>query len=72
MSAQYLLKASGCDDETCALIELTGAEVDFIRRISDALNERSTYGCQPTLHLKPWADASSYEREAATDPIEKD
>lgn len=69
---RYVISAEGCDDSTRALIELDDAEVAIVRRVTDALNARSTYGCQPVVQIKAEADASAYEIESATEPIAED
>lgn len=69
---RYVISAEGCDDSTRVLVELDDTEVAIVRRVADALNARSTYGCQPVVRIKTEADASTYEIESATEPIEED
>jgi len=67
----YIVGASGCDDSTYALVDLNDTEAATIRRVAEAVNVRSTYGCMPTIRITPKADADSYEIESATETIEE-
>jgi len=43
------IKLTGCDDSTTVDIELTVDERALVERISETVNARSEYSCQPTL-----------------------
>jgi hypothetical protein len=40
---------SGCDDETEVEVPVTGAEFEFLNRLSGIVNAASEYQCQPKL-----------------------
>ncbi len=67
---EYLIATSGCDDTTRAFVILTDAEAETVKTIASAINVRAG-GCKPSLSISLWADASAYEREEATEPIDE-
>ncbi len=42
---------SGCDDKTEIWFEITRQEEEFLARLALALNDASSYGCQPQMYL---------------------
>lgn len=47
--AKYLIKASGCDDSTSVIVDLTDAEFAVAERIAKAVTQASFFGCMPRL-----------------------
>lgn len=43
------ISLDGCDDYTKFEMEVTEAELEFLKRIAAKSEEVSTYGCMPTL-----------------------
>ena len=52
MTTPYIVRLTGCDDETEIPMDLTPNEADLIRRLSAASHQASEYGCMPKLHLE--------------------
>lgn len=48
----YKIINVGCDDETEREFEFTEAEYRFLESVFEALNEKSTYGCMPTIYIE--------------------
>lgn len=55
--ADYLIKVSGCDDNTKVIATLTDAELEAVQRIAAQLEAASEFSCQPTMSVTPVADA---------------
>lgn len=62
MSTDYHISVSGCDDSTEIVLNLDEPQISTFRKISDRLNERSSYGCMPKIAI----------REATADDITND
>ena len=49
----YRISNVGCDDCTECDFEFTDKEAQFLISVFEALNEKSTYGCMPTIYIQP-------------------
>ena len=49
----YVINLDGCDATTRFRTELTESEAILLKRISDMSKKTSTYGCMPTMTVKP-------------------
>ena len=47
----YYIENIGCDDTTEMEIELTDEEYTFLKRVFDALNDKSEYACMPRIYV---------------------
>lgn len=45
------IRVSGCDDATHVNLDLTETELAVVRRLAAALEEASSYSCQPTMRV---------------------
>ena len=52
MSARYVIRLNGCDDETEIFMDLEPHEAELIERVSAASKAASTYGCMPRLNIQ--------------------
>ncbi|MGH3377920.1 MAG: hypothetical protein ACRDP6_24620 [Actinoallomurus sp.] len=63
--AEYLIKVSGCDDNTCVIADLTDAELEPVERIAAQVKTASEFGCQPVIRIIPLAAADEDDLEKA-------
>jgi hypothetical protein len=63
--AEYLIKVSGCDDNTKVIVSLTDSELTTVLRIAARLKAASEFSCQPTMSVTPVADADEDDLEEA-------
>ncbi len=54
--AEYLVRATGCDDSTRVVVELTDIQAAAVRKVAEAVTGAGG-GCQPTLSVVAVADA---------------
>lgn len=47
------IRLIGCDDTTEFTMELSDDEFVFLRKVAEKANKTSTYGCMPTMTVKP-------------------
>lgn len=52
MTYRVEVSIEGCDDHTTFLVDATGAELGFLKRLEAATLEYSEYNCQPKLKCK--------------------
>mgnify|MGYP001064576776 CR=1 FL=1 len=50
---EYKIIVSGCDDSTEVSMELTDEEFKLIQKLAEKITATSSYGCMPTMDIKP-------------------
>ena len=63
MKNKYMIALHGCDDSTYIEAELDVHEVNLLTRLSRNFRKASSYGCMPTMEIKPISECSQYELE---------
>jgi hypothetical protein len=48
----YYIKASGCDDSTAVIVDLTDVEAAVVAKVAQVITTASESGCQPTLRVR--------------------
>lgn len=74
--SKHIIRVRGCDESTAVPMELTDAELATIKKLADAVNAVTTYGCKPRIGIDPkyltWDEAVATYREDLTEMEARD
>lgn len=58
---KYYIEIPGCHETTRLVVFLTDGQFALVQSLANCISKASTYGCMPTLNVKPVSECEDWE-----------